>query len=158
MASQTSRARCWGATAPQTSAGEAAASPAHPRAAAPRTPRETGGLSPPRPPWGTTGTFGGQVGPELVPKALVVIFVIYAKNDAEWWYREPLGRSVSPFPSKSLIPNMELTMSNDVTLIHGLTELTLNSSRLNPVNYYKTTRCYRCGARTLLVDPVPSAP
>ena len=42
-------------------------------------PRESGGLSPPSPPWGTIGIFGSQIGPELVSEALVVIFVIYAK-------------------------------------------------------------------------------
>ena len=40
--------------------------------------------------------------PDLVSEVLVVIFGIYAKNDIEWWYREPLGRSVSLFTSTSV--------------------------------------------------------
>ena len=43
--------------------------------------------------------FWRQLGPELVSEALVVIFVISAKNDAERWSRELPGRSLSPFPS-----------------------------------------------------------
>ena len=43
--------------------------------------------------------FGSQLGPELVSEALVVIFVIYTKNDAEWCPRELWGSSVSLFPA-----------------------------------------------------------
>ena len=39
-----------------------------------------------------------------------------------------------------LIPNIEFTTSRGVTLIHGLVELMLDSSRPNPVNYFQKTR------------------
>ena len=104
---QTSRSRIWGAAAPQTFLP-------------PGTSRETGGLRSPDPPRINQKNFkknkksknstksikthqaSTQFGPELVSEALVVIFGIYAKNAVEWWYREPLGRSVSLFPSTSV--------------------------------------------------------
>ena len=85
----------WGATTPRTPAGEIAASPE------------------PSPPWGLPlpglpATLGGyrspdlhlnlgEVCPELVSKAFVVVFTIYVINAVEWLYREPLGRFVSRF-------------------------------------------------------------
>ena len=83
-------------------------------AAAPGTPRDPGGVSPPRPLCGTTGTLGARA---LEPFERTrprtdfrgsVIFGIYAKNAIEWWYREPLGGQNDIFQGRQTRHNIYL--------------------------------------------------